>query len=72
MPILGDHLQEMDRTYTPLEKKRREEMHLHTTRYGFFKVAKDATVFPICPTCTKEILGPCIIVNRVARHYNCG
>lgn len=71
MPILGNHLEEMDRTYTPREKRRREEMHLKPVRYGFFKVAKERSVFPVCYECQHEIYGAAVVINGEWKHYNC-
>lgn len=69
MPILGDHPQEIDRTYTPLEAKRREAMHLHNVKYGFFRVAKDEVKFPICANCNKEIYGQVSNIDGRITHY---
>ena len=70
MPILKDHLQEMDITYTPLEKRRREEMGLRTVRYGMFTVPNEPRSFPICISCHKEIYGLVLSINGKTTHYH--
>jgi len=72
MPILGNVHEEENRTYTPLEKRRREEMRLKPVRYGFFRVVKDEVKFPVCANCGKEIYGQSNVVDgRVTHYYPC-
>lgn len=69
MPILGNDREERDRTYTPLERARRESMRLKDVRYGFFRVAKDTIAPPICSRCNKNIYGQALVINGVMTHY---
>ena len=62
MPILKDHKAEMDMTYTPLEKRRREEMHLQNVRFGFFRVVTEPTKAILCSSCKKDITGICYTI----------
>jgi hypothetical protein len=67
MPRLGSPREEMDKTYTPLEKRRREEMRLKPVRYGFFRVATEPTEFPKCVKCRTKLFGPHTVIN--GKHY---
>ena len=69
MPRLGDHKEEMDRTYTPLESKRRSAMNVRGVQYGFFKVAKEPVSPYICEKCGKEIIGQMLNINGKITHY---
>lgn len=69
MPILGDHLTEIDKTYTPLEKRRREEMRLYNTRYGFFRVANGPVEDRLCMRCGRKIVGASLNLCGFITHY---
>lgn len=69
MPILGDHLQEIDRSYTRVEKGRREKMRLRNKQYGFFRVSTEAAAPLICERCHLEINGQSLKINGVLTHY---
>lgn len=55
MPRLLDHKQEINKTYTPLEKTRRDNMNLRDVKYGFFRVAKRPLDALLCDKCDKDI-----------------
>jgi len=69
MPILGNVHEEENRTYTPLEKRRREEMRLKPVRYGFFRVTTEPVQFPQCANCGKEIYGQVLVKDGRTTHY---
>lgn len=56
-------LKELDNTYTPLEKRRREEMHLHDLKYGQYYFTGHRRIFPHCCKCNKELLGESTSIN---------
>lgn len=70
MPILGNHPEEIDITYTPQEARRRSEMRLHNARYGFFRVVKESIAPPVCEDCGKNIYGQTLKVDGRITHYH--
>lgn len=76
MPILSKdqhpYGEEMDRTYTPLEKRRRSEMSVRSVRLGFFKVPKGPTALTYCCECDKDITTQDhIVVNKKPTCWSC-
>ena len=55
---------------THYDRVRHEKMSLRPMRYGFFRVAKEATLPDVCEKCHKEIYGQKLNVNGKLYHYN--
>jgi hypothetical protein len=71
MPILSDNDRvETDRCYTPMEHRRREEMHLVRMKYGFFRVAKERVHALQCARCHRDIDGQALRINGITYHYD--
>lgn len=70
MPRLEDHPSEIDKTYTPMERRRREEMRLKDVKYGFFRVVKEAVAPPVCHKCSKNIYGQALVIDGKISHYH--
>lgn len=56
-------LKELDNTYTPLEKIRREKMKLHDLKYGCYYFTGHAIEDPRCCKCNRKQLGHYTSIN---------
>lgn len=66
---MKDHPAEMDITHTPLEARRRSEMRVKSTQYGFYPVPNGPLDPLVCANCGLEITGEALNINGRITHY---